>query len=150
MVRGAPEAVKYNMVNSGCTSMSGGRVNDVNNRVQAETVKMREEGLLIIKEGGSRLVQTGYEETVKEIMEVVETAEGKRMSDWRAEATEKRTPVLRIAKENDQEDGRRTCEAEDRKKIKQIGNVIFIEMDSALEEDKLYAREGVHLNARDI
>ena len=149
MVRQVLTQVKCFMPGSGCTSLGGARIHDVTKIVKEEAKDM-EDGMLVIQGGGNDLERVGSEETVKEVVEAVKAVEGKNMSVAVV-------GVLRRPREGLQyERLRRTTNARLCMEVLKIkrewmtekkGNVSFLDFDGLLKEDRLYASDGVHLNA---
>ena len=149
MVRRTPDVLKCNMPGSGCTSLSGAHIKDVKDRVVEEAASMEKESLLIIQGGGNNLLQTGCENTVKDVVDSVKAVEEKKMSVAVI-------GVLRRPKEGPEyerlrkETNRKIHEEIIKMKVQWLkegkGNISFLDMDPVLGQDKFFARDGVHLN----
>lgn len=75
MMKSMGAHVRLKMVGSGCTSMSGAEIKDIQKKVQEDAEKMKN-GLQIIEGGGNSLEEEG-EETVKEVVSIVKAVERK-------------------------------------------------------------------------
>ena len=149
MIRHAPRHVGCSHPGSSCTSLPGARVHDVKDKVK-EVAKDMEGGLLVIQGGGNDLKRIGVDETVREVMDAVKAAEKKKISVAVV-------GVLRRPREDVEYErlrratNRRIFEEVTRTKVQWMreksGNVSFLDLDRTLDDDSLYARDGVHLNA---
>ena len=149
MIRHAPAHVKCSLPGSGCTSLPGARIHDVKEKVK-EVAKDMEDGLLVIQGGGNDLKRIGVDETVKEVVDAVKAAEKKKIS----------VAVVGVLR-RPREDGvyerlrratnRRIFEEVTRTKVQWMkeksGNVSFLDLDRTLDDERLFARDGVHLTA---
>lgn len=147
MVRHTPAHVKCSLPGSGCTSLPGARIFDVKEKVKEVASKM-EDGLLIIQGGGNDLKKIGVEETVKEVVDAVKAAERKKMSV--AVVGVLRRPREDVTYERMRRaTNKRIFEEVTRMKVKWMkeksGNVSFLDLDRTLDDDRLFARDGVHL-----
>lgn len=149
MIRNTPAHVKCSLPGSGCTSLPGARIQDIKKKVK-EAARDMEDEMLIIQGGGNDLKKIGVEETVKEVVDAVKAAEKKKMSVAvvglirrpREDVTYER--IRRAA-------NKRIFEEVTRMKVEWMkeksGNVSFLDLDRTLDDDRLFARDGVHLNA---
>ena len=149
MVRHAPTHVRCSLPGSGCTSLPGARIHDIAKEVK-ETASKMEDGMLVIQGGGNDLKKIGAEETVKEVVEAVKAAEKKKMSV--AVVGVLRRPREDMTYERlRRTTNRRIFEEVTRMKVQWMkeksGNVSFLDLDRTLDDDRLFARDGVHLNA---
>ena len=149
MIRHAPAHVKCSLPGSGCTSLPGARIHDVKEKVKEETRGM-EDGMLVVQGGGNDLKRIGVEETVKEVVDAVMAVHGKKMSV--AVVGVMRRPREDMTYERMRRaTNKRIFEEVTRMKVKWMkeksGNVSFLDLDGALDDDRMFARDGVHLNA---
>ena len=148
MIRHTPAHVRCSLPGSGCTSLPGARIHDVTKKVK-EAARDMEDGMLVIQGGGNDLKRIGIEETVKEVVDAVKAAE-KKMSV--AVVGVLRRPREDVTYERlRRATNRRIFEEVTRMKVEWLkeksGNVSFLDLDRTLDDDRLYARDGVHLNA---
>ena len=148
MIRYTPAHVKCSLPGSGCTSLPGARIFDIKEKVREAASKM-EDGLLIIQGGGNDLKKIGVEETVKEVVDAVKAVEKKKMSV--AVVGVLRRPREDVTYERlRRATNRRIFEEVTRMKVEWMreksGNVSFLDLDRTLDDDRLFARDGVHLN----
>ncbi len=120
--------------------MGGAKIQDIKRKVKEEVQEMDERSLLVIQGGGNNLVETGAEETVKEVIEAVKAAEEKMCVAMFG--------VLRCPREGVQyekvrrETNRKICMELMKIKMEWMaekkGNVSFLDMDGILNQDKFY------------
>ena len=149
MIRHAPAHVKCSLPGSGCTSLPGARIHDVKEKVKEVTQGM-EDGMLVVQGEGNDLKRIGVEGTVREVVDAVKAVEGKKMSV--AVVGVLRRPREDMTYERlRRATNKRIFEEVTRMKVKWMkeksGNVSFLDLDRALDDDRLFARDGVHLNA---
>ena len=147
MVKKVGRHVKCTSQGSGVTSLSGAKVDRIRQEV-TDTMKDLENGLLIVQGGGNGLERKGPEETVKELVEAVKTAENKKMSVAVV-------GILKRPRESPQYERIRkdtnTKLSEELMKMKvewlseKKGNISFINMDPLLKNAD-FCEDGVHLN----
>ena len=148
MVKKTQDYVKCKMTGSGHDSLSGAKIHDIKKKVE-ERVATCEDGMLVIQGGGNDLERIGTEETVKEVVEAVKAAEGKKVSVAVV-------GVIRRPREGDRYErmrratNRRIQEEVLKLKIEWLrekkGNVSFIDLDGILREGMDFSADGVHLN----
>ena len=150
MIRQTPAQVPHSMPGSGCISMGGARIHDIKRKVQQEAEEMGDGTLLVIQGGGNDLERIGSEETVKEMMDAVKAVEGKSMSVAVIGVMRRPREGIRYERLRKTTNEKMCLEVMKMKTewmAKKNGNVSFIDMDVVLGEDRVYARDGVHLNA---
>ena len=149
MVKKTGLHVRCKMSGSKCTSLSGASIRQVRETVEKEAREIEDNSLMILQGGGNGLEYVGVEDTVKEVVNAVKAVEEKGMSVAVV-------GVLRRPREGMQYEtlrkrtNRRIQEEMLRMKMEWMrerkGNVSFIDMDATLQDDRLFARDGVHLN----
>ena len=140
--------VRCERKDSGCTSMSGARIEEVKKRVQEEAGDMKD-GLLVIQGGGNGLEYVGKDDTVKEMLDAVRAVEGKNISVAVV-------GVLKRPREDPQYEWlRRSTNRKLQEELMKLkiewkkekkGDVSFIDMDHVLRENRCFSRDGVHLS----
>ena len=148
MMKKTQDYVKCRMTGSGHDSLSGAKIHDVKKKVE-ERVATYEDGMLVIQGGGNDLERIGTEETVKEVVEAVKAAEGKKVSVAVV-------GVIRRPREGDRyERIRRATNRKIQEEVLKLkiewlrekkGNVSFIDLDGVLREGMDFSADGVHLN----
>ena len=113
-----------------------------------ESASMRD-GMLVIQGGGNGLEYARPENTVKDVIDAVKAVEGRNMSVAVV-------GVMRRPREGHQYEwirkttNRKLQEELIKLKIEWLrekkGNISFLDLDGVLDEDRFFARDGVHLN----
>ncbi|MPD03350.1 hypothetical protein E2C01_098983 [Portunus trituberculatus] len=146
MVRKTPDFLRREVE---CTSMGGAKIQDVKKKVLEEVKEMEERSLLVIQGGGNNLEATGAEETVKEVVEAVRAAEDKKMSVavvgvlWRPREG---TLYEKTKRETNQMLCKKLLKLKMEWLAEKKGNVSFLDFDRILDQDRLFSRDGIHLN----
>ena len=149
MVKEVNKEVRLRVKDSSCTSLRGAWMPKITGEVVQEAASMKDGDMLIVQGGGNGLEQTGEEATVQGMVEAVKAVEGKGV-DVAVIGVLRRPAESRQYEWMRRRTNRRLQEELMTLKMKWMkekkGNISFLDLDAALQDDRLFAADGVHLS----